>query len=172
MFNAPIVFTNIPDIAQIYAINDRQELDLDESVETLEKNIFLDEMSETMIARWERMLKLVPLANDSVEDRRFRVKAKALEKLPYSYRVIISRLNTLCPGGYQFIINEERTSLSVKLALASKKMMADVQELLERVVPLNMTFDVSIMYTQYGALGAFTHAELSKYTYAELRELV
>ena len=172
MFNAPIVFTNIPDIAQIYAINDVQEARLDRVVDALENNIFLNDMTEEMIARWERMLKLIPLANDSIEDRRFRVKAKALEKLPYSYRVIISRLNTLCPGGYQFIINEDRTSLSVKLALTSKKMMADVQELLERVVPLNMIFDVSILYTQYEKLGAFTHAELSKYTYAEFRELV
>lgn len=44
MFNAPKIIMNIKDIAEIYKINDSQEAELENAVETLENNIFLEKM--------------------------------------------------------------------------------------------------------------------------------
>ena len=99
MFNAPEIFSNIPDIAQIYEINDSQSDELDEALEQLDNNIFLDKMDVETCARWEDILEITSFDDDKIEDRRFRIKLKILEKLPYSYRVIIKRLDFLCPDG-------------------------------------------------------------------------
>lgn len=172
MFNAPEIFTNIPDIAQIYAINDEQIAELEDAVDQMNDNIFLDSMNEEMIARWEKMLDIIPLDDDTLDDRRFRVKSKVLEKLPYSYRVILAKLDTLCPDGYQFIIDEDRLSVETKLALKSKRMITDVDEMLEDVLPLNMTYVVSILWNQYETLARYTHEHLASYTQKQLRENV
>ena len=58
----------------------------------------------------------------------------------------------------------------VKLALASKKKIKDVAEMLEVTLPLNMTYEVIIMYHTYGYLSKYTYGELSKFTYGQLRE--
>ena len=170
MFNAPDIITNIPEIAQIYAINDKQSYDLDLAIERMDQNIFLDTMDESTIARWEKMLQFVPLATDTIEDRRFRVKSKVIEKLPYSYRVILKKLDTLCPLGYAFVMNDSKTDVAVKLALKTKNMINDVDVLLDQMLPLNMTYSVIVMWNSYEILSNMKHDELSAYTHKSLRE--
>lgn len=172
MFNAPEIITNIPDIAQIYAINDGQCDDLELAIETMDQNIFLDTMNEDMIARWESMLGIVPLDDDTVEDRRFRVKSKVMERLPYSIRVIWHKLDTLCPDGYVMILNDDLTEAQIKLALKSKKMIDDVGDLMEDTLPLNIVFVVSIIWNQYETLTRFTHRQLAHRTHRQIREEV
>lgn len=172
MFNAPDIITMIPDIQMIYDINDPQCEELEEALEIMDQNIFLDQMDETTIARWEKMLGITPLDDDTVEDRRFRVKAKVMEKLPYSFRVIVHRLDTLCPDGYIMTISTDRTSIQIKLVLKSKKMIEDVGDLMEELLPLNMIYDVSIIWNQYQTLARFTHKQLASRTHKQIREEV
>lgn len=172
MFNAPVIFTNIPDIAKIYEINDKQEAELEEASDTLEKNIFLDTMNLEMIKQWEEMLKIIPQDNDTVQDRRFRVKSKVMERLPYSVRILRNKLETLCPQGYHMEISDNRTSVTVKLALTSKKMMREVGNLLEEILPLNMVYEIQILWNQYSVLKNLTYNQMKPYTYQQLREEV
>ena len=170
MFDAPKIITQIPDIAQIYSINDKQAAEIEEAIEQLEGNIILDTMSEENTKDWERFLKLPVQDDDTLDDRRLRVKAKNLEKLPYTYRGIISRLNILCPNGYNMEVNDSRTDIVVKVALKYKKMVDAAEEMLENYTPLNMTLKVMIMYNTYEVLQKFTYGELQKHTYKDLRE--
>ena len=172
MFNAPEIFTNIPDIAQIYEINNKQSDDLDQALAQMDDNIFLDRMDEATCKRWEGILEITAFDDDTIDDRRFRIKSKILEKLPYSYRVIIKKMDVLCPDGYTFIIDDDRLSVEAKLSLKSKKMVKDVDELFDNVIPLNMTYVVSIIWNTHAVLSRYTHEELSKLTHKELREKV
>lgn len=171
MFDAPLIFTNIPDIKQMYEINERQCEALDAAVDRMDNNIFLDDMDIETIARWEQMLELVPLSTDTEGDRRFKVKTRLLEKLPYSYRVIVNRLETLCPYGYEITINEDRTSILLKLAIKNKNMLNDAKKFLERILPLNMTYDADLLYTQYYKLEEYTYGQLGAYAHYQIREL-
>lgn len=144
MFNAPKIFSDIPDIAKIYELNDQQGEDLDRAVEEMDSNIFLDAMNESTIQRWEKILGITPMEDDLPEERRFRVKIKVLEKLPFSYRVIIDKLNALCgEDGYVMEFSDDRTRLDVKLQFGSQKMVSNVEEMLDRIVPLNMYVGIS-----------------------------
>ena len=172
MFNAPEIFTNIPDIAQIYEINTKQSDDLEKALAQMDDNIFLDRMDEGTCKRWEGILDITAFDDDTLEDRRFRIKSKILEKLPYSYRVIIKKMDVLCPDGYTFIVDDDRLSVEAKLSLKSKKMINDVDELFDKVLPLNMTYVISIIWNTHETLGKHTHEKLSNYTYKELRERV
>lgn len=169
-FDAPGIIENIPDIATIYETNDEQADELDEAIETLDDNIFLDDMHEDQIVRWENILKISPATDDSWDDRRFRVKTKVLERLPYSYRVIINKLETLVPDGLSVSIDNDRLHLDISLALRSVKMLADVEEMVEKMLPLNMTFTIIILYNQYSIyINRWTHGRMHAYTHEQLR---
>lgn len=169
-FDAPGIIENIPDIATIYETNDEQADELDEAIETLDDNIFLDDMHEDQIVRWENILKISPATDDSWDDRRFRVKTKVLERLPYSYRVIINKLETLVPDGLSVSIDNNRLHLDISLALRSVKMLADVEEMVEKMLPLNMTFTIIILYNQYSIyINRWTHGQMHAYTHEQLR---
>lgn len=80
LFDAPQIFMQIPDIKQLYEINDGQERDLDTAVEELENNLFFETMGEENVKKWEALLQIMVPDSDTLDDRRLRVKAKTLEK--------------------------------------------------------------------------------------------
>lgn len=174
LFDAPQIFMQIPDIKQLYEINDGQERDLDTAVEELENNLFFETMGEENVKKWEALLQIMVPDSDTLDDRRLRVKAKTLEKMPYTYRTLVRRLETLCPGGYKIETFDEENGpyMNIKVALKSKRMIDAVQELLEECLPLNVSINVMIMYNTYEVLEGFAYEELEKFTYEQLREEV
>lgn len=172
MYDAPEIILKIPDIAQIYDYNEIQEEELEAAVEELNDDIMLDTMHIDIIERWEKILNINPLDDDTEEDRRFKVKAKVNEKLPYSLRVLKRKLDTLCPGGYSMEISEDGTNLNVKIALTSKKMRSAIADMLEEMLPLNMLYSTQIMYNTWGMLENYTWGELESRTWEQLRSEV
>lgn len=171
MFNAPHIITQIPDIAQLYAINETQCTALDNAVQELDDDIFLADMHESHIERWESILKLTPSTTDTLEERRFRVKTTMMDKLPYSIRVLASKLNDLSPNGYEITLNANKTHIGVLVSIRSSAGINDVKNLLERMLPLNMTYEIGELFARYSALnGNYTHADLSAFTHQEIRE--
>ena len=172
MFNAPEIIKNISEIVTIYNHNDVQEEELNNFINEMDDNISLDDMKESGIKKWEKILKVNHFDDDTLEERRFRVKAKRLEKLPYSYRVIRRKLNILCGDNYTFDIDDKRSSVSVKIGLKSKRMKTDVISFLDDVLPLNMIFSVSILYNQHYKFKSLKYGEMKKYKHNDLREKV
>ena len=57
---------------------------------------FFDDADEVGVQRYETLLGLLPRTGDTLETRRFRVKAKFNEQLPFTYRTLEQQLTTLC----------------------------------------------------------------------------
>lgn len=170
LFDAPEIIRSIPDIKKIYEINADQEGVLDASVNALFDDIFLETMDETKTARWEKMLSIIPLDTDTLSERRFRIQTRVLERMPYTYRVILRKLQTLCPGGVDWTVDTEIQSIIVRVALASKNMRADVDELLDNVLPLNMEYTLIILYNTYAMLKRHTNGNLKQFTHQQMRD--
>lgn len=170
MFNAPDIVTQIPDISKIYEINEGQGEQLDDDVAQINSDIFVDSMGDDTLKHWEKIFDLTVPDDSSLDDRRIKVKGKMMEKLPYSYRVVISNLDALLPNGYDLYINDDLTYMQVKIVLTSKYMLANVTQFLESIVPLNIVLDVVLKYNTYGLLGLYTHQQLSTYKYQELQD--
>lgn len=172
MFNAPEVITDIPDIKLIYDINEKQGAALDNAVEGLDKDMFVSTMDEDTCVRWEKILD-IDVDNDStLEDRRLAVQLKVMERLPYSYRVILQKLQAIAPEGVAMVLADDRKSIEVKLSLKARKQQEIVYEYLDRVVPLDMLIAVSVIFNSHNTLGRFTHTQLHGYTQKQLREEV
>lgn len=141
MFDAPEIFKNIPDIAMVYKVNDKQIDDLENAVEQLDNDIFFETMGEDRVFRWEKILKIVPPDNQSLKDRITRVQMKVLEKMPYSFRVIRRKLDALLKGEYKFIV--KNTELIFNCSIQDRNLFKDVIEMLEEIVPLNLSMSVT-----------------------------
>lgn len=144
MFNAPQIIGGINDIAQIYDINDAQCQELDAAVERMDANISLDDMDEDTIIRWEKILEITPLDNESLRSRRFRIKTKVTEKLPYSYRVLKRMLDHLCGEG-NYILALRKYSLECQIY--DNAIWKSVEKLFESVLPLNIDYAIYLGYT-------------------------
>jgi hypothetical protein len=129
--------------------------------------------TERGIKRREKLLNIQPFADDTLETRRFRILTRWNEKLPYTYRVLSEKLDTLCGvDGYELELKPNLYSLSIKIELTQKRMLNDVQELSRRMIPANMVLVVTLRYNQHFTLARLTHGQLSVYTHEKLRSEV
>ena len=166
----------VRDYKEIQEIMKTDELEITEMWTVLENMMndqFVQIATDTGLSRWEAILGIVPKSTDTLEERSFRILVRLNEQLPYTVPTIKKQLSVLCGAdGYQFILDNNNYVVTVKLALSNKNNFQDVTDYLRKVVPANMDIIISLLYNTYDTLSQFTHNQLSKYTYAQLRDSV
>lgn len=169
----PFVVRNV-DVFQGITTGEQPEFELAwDRTDNLLNNQFINTADENGLARWEKILDITPKGTDTLEERRFRILTRWNEELPYTLPQLRVILETLCgPGNYSADVERGTYILIVKVGLAAKNNFADVEALLERIVPQNMVFNVVQLYNTHLELSAYTHAQLSAYTHDQLRNEV
>ena len=165
----PNALSGIPDLEQLYEAIDDQVEKVNDEVAQLDEDTFFDNMSENRVKRWENMINLTPGQNDSLDDRRFRIQSRVVDKLPYSYRIILSDLHALDPEA-EMEIDWEHLNVIVYMALSSQSMVADVEALLEKKLPLNLTYEIIIVYNTWGEYESDTWGDVSTMTWQQMKE--
>lgn len=166
----------LKNVRELDAIMDAENPEIEaewQACEDCMNDQFISEATENGIARREKMLGITPFATDTLDDRRFRLLSRYMEDIPYTRKALINMLTSLCgEGGYQLIITTGEFNVAVKVALTAKKQTDSVQELLERILPYNMTFTVELLYNTWGQIKAYTWGELKLLTWREIKEEV
>lgn len=146
---------------------------LEDMTEILKNNQFILSADEQGIEKFETMLEIAALDDDSLENRRFRVLSRWNNAIPYTEQVLRNRMDTLCGAdGYSLEIQNQEYRIKIRVALKSKKNYKMVEEMLKETVPANMVLDLSLLYNQHKTLKQFTHRQLSAYTGKQIRNEV
>lgn len=103
-------------------------------------NEFISTADSYGISRFEKMMGLTPSEEDTLESRRARVMSKWLSKLPYTMKMLINKLFILC-GGDDFKVSKSFDSYVIRVTthLRLYSQILELRELLERMIPANMT---------------------------------
>ena len=169
----PPIMQELKEFQKIAEIEDSLFEQLKQEIESIVNEQFISTATEKGIARRERMLKIAPFADDTLETRRFRVQGLWIDKLPYTYRVLLERLDNLCgPDGYVIELNADEYGLNIKIELTRKRMFDEVVRITRQMVPANIVITVELRYNQHLTLANFTHEQLSQYTHYQLRNEV
>jgi len=169
----PQVLKDVREYKSIVAAEEPELVDLWTTLESALNDNFINDATENGVLRLESILKIIPKAADTLEDRKFRIKARFNEQLPYTFRTLEERLTTLCgEDGYTCELFNDTYTLKVRIELVVKGQYDAVDDLLERIVPANLVIDLDLRYNQHLTLANFTHAELSIYTHKQLRDEV
>ena len=103
------------------------------------KNEFIATADEYGIGRFEKMLKILPFREDTLESRRARVQSRWFTTLPYTWRMFIQKLIALC-GENNFAVTKQfdfyRIDLVMQLELFGQ--IEELERLIETMVPCNM----------------------------------
>lgn len=134
-------------------------------------NRYIQTCDETGIKRFESMLGITPLMNDTLDDRKFRCITVWNQKLPYNYSVLEAKLKSLCgKDGYEILSDFAAQTVLVKLALTQKNQYDTVAKLIDEILPCNLVTTIRLMYNTHEILGQYTHEQLAQYTHKQLRE--
>ena len=88
----PQVLRDTAEFQQIMSVEQESADRFFEALDSVFSNQFIDTADETGIRRYEKILNLTPKDTDRLDDRRFRIKAKINEQLPFTIRVLQRQL--------------------------------------------------------------------------------
>jgi len=169
----PPIMQELKEFQKIAEIEETFFERLKQEIQNIVDDQFIQTATEKGIARREKILKISPFADDTLETRRFRVQGLWNDKLPYTYRVLQERLDSLCgPDGYVMELNAGEYSLNIKIELTKTRMFDEVVRFTRQMVPANIIITVELRYNQHLTLANFTHRQLSRYTHYQLRNEV
>ena len=169
----PPIMQELREFQKIAEIEDSLFEQLKQEIEGIVNDQFISTATEKGVARRERMLKISPFADDTLETRRFRVQGVWNDKLPYTYRVLLERLDSLCgPDGYVMELNAGEYSLNIKIELTRERMFDEIVKISRQMVPANIFVTVELRYNQHFTFANFTHGQLRQYTHYQMRNEV
>lgn len=136
-------------------------------------NRYIHTCDESGIERFEKMLKIIPLSNDTLDDRKLRCMTKWNQKLPYNYAVLSDKLSDICgEDGYELNMDFQNLHLGIKIALGVKNQFSSVEKMVDAMIPCNVVTNIELMYNTYDMLIDHTHEQLSSHTHLQLREVL
>lgn len=140
---------------------------LDEAKENeggLVKEFYINTATEKGIRLWEKALKL-DVTDSDLEIRRFKVLSKILGDRT-SLRTKLDAL--LGENKYRINIDTENCHITFDLEMSVQSLKPVIVNLLEKVLPLNITFEINLAYNRHTDLTSYTHETLGKYTHKEI----
>ena len=92
----PPFMQDFTEIAATLNAEDPEFVIMWDSADRVLKNQFIATADEYGISRFEKILKILPSKEDTLESRRSRVQNRWFNDMPYTMRTLIQRLITLC----------------------------------------------------------------------------
>ena len=107
---------------------------------SVENNLFILSADSYGISRYEKLLKITPSSEDTLESRRNRVYVKWNDTIPYTIKVLINKLNTLCgKGNYTLVRNLDEHVIYVVTSLFMHGQTEALAELMDYIIPCNLS---------------------------------
>lgn len=129
-------------------------------------NYYIQTLHDWGLVRWEQILGIVPQSNDSIEDRRQAVEWVLKSQLPYTYKQMIHLLTDIVGfDGFKVYLDCNNYSLKVLVSLGQKRQKEQVEQLLNRIVPMNIRLFVDLLHNRHIDLEPYTHEYLSNLTH-------
>ena len=149
-----------PEIYKLYMETDKRLTDM-----------FVLGSSEYATKRYEKITGIVPKLTDSLEKRQLDIIALYNEVPPFTYERIIEMLTSIL-GINGFKINLDIDKFHLKIILAKDKLQFEkqVNEMLERIIPVNISLTYSIDWNTWKDLKVFTWGKMYTVTWKEAKE--
>lgn len=104
------------------------------------RNRFISTADEYGISRFEKMLKIYPTADDTLESRRSRVKSKWFNTIPYTWKVLLQKLLVLCGDSDFEVTGDFKTgyTLYIDTDLELYGQVEELENIINTMIPENL----------------------------------
>lgn len=146
MKRTPDLISYLPHVLQVVrefqAISNVENPEFQVVFDTSEQvlnNLFIQTGYLNGIKRYEKILKIKPSENDTLETRRFRVLSRWNDRIPYTWNSLIEKLNTLCgQDNYTISLQNDIYTLNLETHLGVYGTVDELNILLDGIIPCNL----------------------------------
>ncbi len=103
------------------------------------RNEFIATADEYGISRFERMLKIYPSKEDTLESRRARVQARWISPLPYTEKMFLEKLISICgENNFTFTKKYEQYRIEIEVSLELFGQVEELVNIIGEMFPCNI----------------------------------
>lgn len=148
----PPFMQNFTEIAATLNAEDPEFVIVWDSADRVLKNQFIATADEYGISRFEKILKIFPFKEDTLESRRSRVQNRWFNDMPCTLRTLVYRLTTLC-ADHGFTLTKYFTDAYTLEIYTDLELFGQVEEL-ERIIGSVIPCNLVVKSTNYIILNA------------------
>jgi hypothetical protein len=148
----PPFMQNFTEIAATLNAEDPEFVIVWDSADRVLKNQFIATADEYGISRFEKILKIFPSKEDTLESRRSRVQNRWFNDMPCTLRTLVYRLTTLC-ADHGFTLTKYFTDAYTLEIYTDLELFGQVEEL-ERIIGSVIPCNLVVKSTNYIILNA------------------
>lgn len=148
----PPFMQNFTEIAATLNAEDPEFVIVWDSADRVLKNQFIATADEYGISRFEKILKIFPSKEDTLESRRSRVQNRWFNDMPCTLRTLVYRLITLC-ADHGFTLTKYFTDAYTLEIYTDLELFGQVEEL-ERIIGSVIPCNLVVKSTNYIILNA------------------
>ena len=127
------------EIKHIMNVENPEIQSLEDETEFLKDNQFILYCNEDGISRFEKLLGIKASADDTLKSRISRVTVRWNDTIPYTWKVLMQKLNTICgAGNYELLADFDNYTLTVKTHLNLYGATDDLDNILDYMIPCNL----------------------------------
>lgn len=137
----PPIMQNFTEIKQITKIEQTEVNSLDFEIGRVLDNAFIEDCDEYGIKKYEKLVGVTPTAQDTLESRKSRVLIRWNDFIPYSYRVLIRKLNIFCGvNNYDISGDLKNYELFISTHLSIIGQTTELEKMLDKMLPVPIVF--------------------------------
>lgn len=104
---------------------------------------FISDCTEYGLRKYENLLHIIPDENEPVETRKMRVLVRWYDYAPYTYRVLVNRLNMICGvNNYNLQPDPKNYYFKIQTEMGTYGSIDELAHMLESILPQNIFCDV------------------------------
>ena len=131
-------------------------------------DMFVLGSSEYATRRYEKIVGIIPKLSDTLRKRQIDVLAIYNEVPPFTYERLIEMLTSILGvDGFKIELNIKKFTLKVILKRDKLPYFNAVNDMLERIVPVNILLNYGVDFNTWGDLKPFTWKKVGEYTWLQ-----
>lgn len=104
-------------------------------------NEFISTADEYGIARYEKILGILPFAEDTLESRRARVQSRWFTSIPYTMKSLTAQLISSCgSGNFTVTTRFEKYQITINVSFELFGQMEELERVLQTMMPCNIAY--------------------------------
>lgn len=140
----PPVLQNVEEFKVIFGAEDEEIKNLYTALENLLKDQFVHEATENGLKRWERILRIIPSADDTLDMRRFEILNRLNIKIPYTITMLRNKIQALYGSDCEIKYINDIYTLNIIVPSITDKELANLKSMLDVIVPANLVVNIII----------------------------
>lgn len=140
----PPFMQQLLEIKEIMQTEDVEMDGIDTNIQKVLDNAFIKDCDEYGIQKYETLLGIIPSFQDTLESRKSRVFLHWNDDIPYTYRMLVRKLNAFCGvNNYTITGDESAYYLHFETSLGLFGQVKELEEVLEKTLPANIYYKSS-----------------------------